>query len=176
MKFPERQENQNAKALLKLKAGESVVGVFRGEPRIFRQHWEIVGGQKRPIECGGVRGCERCKVDPKTVHRFQLNFVTKENAVYVAKIFEGSYSSQKDLEELNKDYPLETTVLKITRTGSGTDTRYSFVPKPNSTLSPAQEAELSKVHLNVLDPASAAGQQQAQHAADGPEQEEDVPF
>jgi hypothetical protein len=72
MKFPEKSGG-GVKNLVKLKAGESITGVFRGEPHVVWKHWENNMGYL----CTGS-GCGRCTPKNKASYRIQVNFITKE--------------------------------------------------------------------------------------------------
>lgn len=165
MKFPEKSGG-GVKNLVKLKAGESIIGVFRGDPHVVWKHWE----NNRGYLCTGP-GCEPC-TRKKASYRLQVNFVTKENGVLVAKVFEQGYRFQKTLEALNSEYPLESHMVKITRTGNGTDTSYSVMPVQNSLLTKKLEAEIAKVELNALGPVAEVGAALAKTATDTPDDEE----
>lgn len=170
MDFPELKQSA-IKNIMKMKAGESVTGVFRGEVYTFKSHWN----GSYSSACDGA-DCKFCANNNKPKTRFRLNFVTKENAVLVAKVFEQGYKTMQDLKELNKEYPLEKHWVKITRTGnSASDTKYTILPIKNSELTKAQEAEIAKIQLNILDPVSALGASQAASATDAPEEDE-IPF
>lgn len=161
MRFIDRPQSNTGGLFVKLKDKESIEGVFRGDPREFLQH--RVG--RRPVECAGD-GCELCEKDtPK--FRFRLNFVTKENGAYVAKIYEGGamvYDALKDLH--SSDWDLEKTVIRIARKGEGLDTEYSVTPKPGG-ISAETEKLLSSIKLNPLEP-----QQQAAQIGE----DENIPF
>lgn len=160
---------------IKMKNGDKLNGVFRGEPKIFRVHWQ----NGRSSLCTGQSACqlcERAKADDnlKAKFRFQLNFVTKVDGVYLAKVFEGNYQTYKALKELHEsDYNLEETAVSIKREGEKTDTRYIVMPlKNNGGLKPADFKSIGAVPLNQLkDDAPDAP------AADvGDANEEDIPF
>lgn len=102
---------------IKLKDGERLVGVFKGNPYEFHQVWE---GKK--IVPPGTKG---------SAFRFRINFITKEGASYVAKVWEQGATVYHMLKDLNENYPLEETVVEVKRTGSTKDdTRYSVLPLP----------------------------------------------
>jgi hypothetical protein len=162
MKFPERSDGKG-KHIVKLKPEESITGIFLGEIHSFNQHWD----NKKSYTCTGSGSCSYCQDGQKSSYRFQLNFITKENAVYVAKIFEHGWKVMQQLEELNKDYPLELTWVKITRRGNGTDTTYAILPIKDFLLTSSQKKELEKVQLHVLDN-SGNGMETRQTIADEP--------
>jgi hypothetical protein len=133
---------------IKLKGGEKVQGVFMGDPHIFRVHW--VGG--RSSLCQGKESCENCKAGDKAKFRFRLNFLTKVDAVWQAKVFEQSYSTYLELKEMHESaYSLPTTLVTVSRTGEGTETRYRVLPvKDNGGLKAEHFKKLALIPLNEL--------------------------
>jgi hypothetical protein len=120
MKFRDNlpEQGSGSKNFLKLKDRESVTGVFCGDIREFFGIWE------------NSKMTEVPEGTPKAGFRFRVNFVVKEGSNYIPKIFENGVSVYRQLAELNEEYPLEETVVKITRNGTGTDTTYSILPMP----------------------------------------------
>ena len=155
---------------VRLKAGDKINGVFRGDPKIFRLHW--IGG--RSHRCQGKDLCEHCAGGDKPKFRFMLNFITKVDNVWLAKIYEGGYQTYKALKELHEsDYNLEETAVSIKREGEGTDTRYIVMPlKNNGGLKAADFKAVGAIPLNPFG--------DDEKAADTPAEEtdsnEDVPF
>lgn len=163
MDFP--REFGESGIFIRLKDGQSVTGVFRGDPYDFKQHWK----NNKSVLCEGD-GCPLCQEGVKAVFRFRINFVTQENGELVVKIFEQGRESYKTLKELHKiDYDLEKTFVKIARTGSGPrDTAYSIRPIPKWQVPQETDQKLSTLKLHDL-----VGMQQAQ---DAPNSDEDIPF
>jgi hypothetical protein len=126
---------------LKLKDGESKVGVFRGErPYEFFQVWE--DGKSQVVDAD----------HPNAKSRFRLNFVTKEDGELKVKIFEFGLTVHNMLADISESYDLEQTAVKITRRGLGTDTVYLILPvppkeQPNATQLKAIQA----LPLNILE-------------------------
>lgn len=170
MKFQEKGEGSFNKDFLKLKSGESVRGIFRGDPFEFRQHWV---GQKSFV-CNG-EGCEYCKKGIKAVFRFRINFIVNENGAYTAKVFEQGWMVYDQLRSIHGDYNLEKTIIKITRQGSGTDTTYTILPlpPPNGVVTDTLETQLSKVTLHPLE-ITPKTSDDPHH--EGPHPDDDVPF
>lgn len=133
---------------LKLKDGDKVQGVFMGDPAIFRQHW--VGG--RSHLCPGKAECEHCQAGDKAKFRFRINFLTKVDGVWMAKVFENGYGMYLDLKEMHESsYDLPTTLVILSRAGEGTDTKYRVLPvKDNGELTPANFKSLAAIPLNEL--------------------------
>ncbi len=177
MKFPDVGGGRSSGGIdsglfIKMGDGDKITGVFRGEPKIFRVHW--VNG--RSSVCDGKDTCQLCEkaqVDEKLKgkFRFQLNFITKVDGVWLAKVFEGSYQTYKALKELHEsDYDLENTAVSIKREGEKTDTRYVVMPlKNNGGLKAPDFKAIHAIPLNQL-------KDDAPDAAAGDSNEEDIPF
>lgn len=174
MKFPEIGGGQgggkNAGLFVKLKDGERVMGVFRGDPSIFRQHW--VDGRSS-LCIGKAEGCERCAAGEKPKFRFRLNFLTKEDGIWIAKIFEGNYGTYKDLKEIHENnYSLPETLVTVSRSGEKQNTRYVIMPvKNNGNLKAADFQKLDKIPLNELSESPST-----EAEAEEGDANEDVPF
>lgn len=140
--------SDNSKDRIKLKAGDSIKGVFMGNNHQFRQHWT----DSKPTDCPGEHQCTKCANGEKASFRFKINLVVKENDTYIAKVWEQGWTVFLALKSLHEGgYDLEKYLMKISRTGSTkNDTVYSVVPVPNGLLTPEQLKELSKVKLISL--------------------------
>lgn len=172
MKFPEvgggkGDGGPGNGTFLKLKDGDKVTGVFMGDPAIFRQHW--IGGRSAP--CQGKAECEHCKTGDKAKFRFRINMITKIDGVYVAKVFENGYGMYLDLKELHESaYDLPTTVVILSRSGEGTDTRYRVLPaKNNGGLKAEDFKKLANIPLNKLT-------EEPEAPETAPETSDDIPF
>lgn len=140
MKFSKREVVQNESGLfLKLKDGESVSGVFRGDIYEFHSKWT------------GNRSQLTTPDDPEGRARFRLNFVTKEDKKLVAKIWEFPVAVYNQLADIHEEYSLEETKIKITRRGTGTDTTYMILPLLKEKMSPAIMTEVLSVPLSILE-------------------------
>lgn len=150
-----RDKNAGSASFLKLKAGDSVRGVFRGELNEYRQHWvEGIGGEP----CPGAE-CEKCaQITPemtdeekkkfKPSFRCRVNFVVNENGAYTAKIWEFGYTVYEMLKGLHEGgYELPLNLMKVTRNGTGKTTSYSVLPVPNGLLTAEQLDAVGKVKL-----------------------------
>lgn len=128
---------------IKLGDGETIEGVFRGEPHVFHVVWENGRSKDVPDSHPGAK------------MRFALNFLTRVNGTVVAKIIEGSGRMYFDLKSLSENgYDLEKTKVRITRTGTDfNNTRYTVLPLPNGTITEDVEKHLSQIKLHVLDKA-----------------------
>lgn len=124
MKFKERPKGPNN--FLKIKAGESIKGILRGEIFDYSQHWHLNKGE----QCAG-EGCVLCAEGAKKSFRFRANILIKNEAGnYECKIFEQGGVTYDFLKSLSEDFDLEKTVLKISRVGEKMQTKYTIVPLP----------------------------------------------
>lgn len=141
MKFQKREitQSEGSSLFLKLKDGESVSGMFRGEVYEFYAKWE------------GNRSHVTNPLDQEAKVRFRLNFVMKEDSKLVAKIWEFGLVVYNQLADLDAEYPLEETKVKITRRGTGTDTTYSILPLVKEKIDPKTMTAILSVPLNHLE-------------------------
>lgn len=169
MKF--RPKSEDTRNFVKLKDGESIVGVFRGELYEFKKHW----ADNRSTLCEGVESCVLCKAGQKPTFRFRANFLVKEGKdEYVAKVLEQGWTFYGLLRTLNEgDYDLEKYVMKITRNGTGLTTSYSVIPAPNGLVSSETEKKLKDVVLNDLGHITEGENEPAEPPPHG---DEDIPF
>ena len=128
----EAREKSGGK-FVRLKDGESIVGVFRGTPYTFYKKW---GEEEEYSEWQKGRA-----------FRFRINFITKENSQYVARIFEGNSYTGDQLWACYEEYGLDA-VYKVVRKGSGTDTRYTLLFQ--SKLNEVSLDVIKKVPLEVI--------------------------
>lgn len=167
MKFEVGSSGLGSENFVKLKDKEKVVGIFRGDPFTFRQHW--IGN--RPQTCSG-NDCAVCKKgESKAVFRFNLNFITRdENNQHVAKIFQGGWKLYQTLKALHEsDYDLEKTIVTITRNGSDTNTTYTILPAKEHAVSVDLEKKLTGIALLDVNPETHAGKSEE-------EEDDGVPF
>lgn len=132
-------EGGGGKNFLKLKDKESVSGIFMGSLHEFFVLWE--SGKTRVVAEG----------TPDAKFRFRVNFVAKEGAVYVPKIFEQGLVVYRQLSELHEEYDLESIVVKVTRNGIGTDTTYSLLPLLKQQITKETAAHLKALELLPLE-------------------------
>jgi len=127
MKFSKVGDSEGGD-FIRLKDGESVQGVLRGEPFEFHQHWK---GQTT-VRCIGRDTCTECAAGNKPAFRFKLNMITKEDGKLAVKVLENGWKLYQALADLNAGgWELEKNFIRITRTGSGkNNTVYSAVPVP----------------------------------------------
>lgn len=160
MKFKELEPQESNFPRVKLADKESVRGVFRGDPVDFRQHWR----EGRPTTCKGRAACQLCQAGERSSFRFEINFITKEGEHYVAKAFGGPRQVYEDLAELAKDYDLSNHLVKISRSGTDKNTRYSIMPIPKGELSAEQLKAITALPLLELGADSQAGAKEEQDA------------
>jgi hypothetical protein len=172
MKFRSGGEKKSdSKVFIRLKDGEKVNGVFRGDPYEYYLHWI----ENKSVECAGKESCIHCWAGDKARFRFKLNLICKVDGVWIARILEQGWSVYEALRDLHENgYDLEQTAVSISRSGEGTSTKYTVLPLPNNGgLKPADFAAVHKVPLNALKP-------QAEEALALPETVdpviEDLPF
>jgi hypothetical protein len=161
---------------VRLKAGDTVKGVFRGDLFEFKKHWV---GNHTEFCAGDAASCPLCLADPskKAQFRFRVNLVINEGGALIPKIFEQGWLVYCQLRDIHTDFNLEKTVVKITRTGSGLqDTTYSVLPVPGGDVKPDFEKRLSEVKLLDLMPSEAlAAKPHDEHANEGMFTD-DIPF
>lgn len=155
-------------SFLKIASGTSVTGVFRGEVFEFWQKWPN-GGEKQ------VFFDEAKAMAANAKPRFKLNFVTKDDdGKLVAKVWEFGLGTYNELAEINAEYPLEETVIKITRKGEGKNTEYHLLPLVRQPLNKKQLNEIAAVELQKLEPV--AHEPAGEFASEMDEDTDEVPF
>lgn len=113
MGFFKDHSGGGGKDFLKLKGGESIQGVFRGDPYEF---YSVFKDRTEYSQWAEGRS-----------YRFRVNFVVNEGGQYKAKILEGGRRLQAQIEDEVKENGLNA-VYRIKRTGNTKDdTTYSCV-------------------------------------------------
>lgn len=129
MKFnaPKFQSDPNE---IRLKDGESVQGVLRGDIFEFESAF---------------------KPTDKPKFRFKVNMVLMENGALVCKILSGGWKLYSQLRELSESgWDLETSFVRVSRTGSGiNDTVYSATALPKGPT-PETLQKIAAFKLRVL--------------------------
>lgn len=151
---------------LKLKDGETRTGVFMGDPVDYYVKFE----NGKSIVCNPEDGGK---------FRFKINFVTIESGQFVSKIWEGGALVYETLRELNKEYGLEDTKVKIIRKGTGMDTTYSILPVIKEPLTANQKDTIRAVKLQPLGlQEKHGGAHNDPHLGDGnwPSPDDEIPF
>lgn len=122
-------------------------GVLRGEPVLFQQHW--VNG--RSSVCGEFN-CALCDAENPPSHKARFNIITEEGSVWVAKIYEFGRTVFDQIKALaDEGYALETTRIKIQKSGSGLDTAYSVMPAAKA-LTDQEKKLVASVPLKDIRP------------------------
>jgi hypothetical protein len=142
MQFNATPSVGGSKNYLKLKDGEQVVGVFRGNPHEFYVLWKE--GKAEPVP-EGTKGAS---------FRFRINFITKENEMFVAKIFEQGATVYNQLKELHEEHGLSETVVVIRRSGTEKKTTYNIMPSGKTKWSPALAKQVEAIELHKLNESS----------------------
>lgn len=142
MQFKKREpiQSEGSSKFLKIADGESVKGVCRGDIHEHYIRWE------------GGRGIPTSDDDPEAKLRFRLNFIVHDGSKFVAKIWEFGLTVYNQLAEVNDEYPLEQTKIKVSRRGTGKDTTYNVLPVAKEPIGPATLKEIQAVPLNILEP------------------------
>jgi hypothetical protein len=145
----QEEHESSSNHFIKLKDGESVRGIFRGDPFEFKQHW--LETEQKSFNCQGDK-CPECAKGNRPKFRFRINFVVRDqDKNYVAKIFEHGSKFYKALKGLHEGgYDLERNIMSVTRQGKGTLTTYSILPVPNGAISEIVDKAISAVKLNDL--------------------------
>jgi hypothetical protein len=133
------QSGSGGEKFLKIKAGESVNGIFRGEIHHYFIKW--VEGKSVQVSSD----------EPGAKIRFEANFVTMVDGRFVAKVFGFSQTVYNLLAEVNNEYDLEKTKVKISRRGEKLETEYSILPLLKEPIPPQIMKQIEAVTLNILD-------------------------
>ena len=169
MKFNKREVSSGGGSdkFLKFKDGESKNIILRGEIFEFYNRW--VGGKGQA--CGPN--------DPGATSRFKVNAIIYEGGAFSAKIWEFPLTVYNQLADINSEYPLESTKIKVTRQGTGTDTVYHILPlvSAKDTLSPAILKHIEAVPMNILDAKPKVQSQEHDFGPPPPEADDEIlPF
>jgi len=148
MQFQKRENRSSGSKFLKIETDKPAIPVIlRGEPSLFQSHFD--NATKRSAECTGD-GCSSCKGGSPSKDRFRINAIVREGEAYLAKIFEGNGFTYDYLASLvNDGWDLEKTVLNISKTGQGTQSKVMITPTPK-VLPPETLNLISKVPLIPL--------------------------
>lgn len=136
-----KPEEGSSGHFLKIKDGESKRLVLRGDIHECYKKW--VGG----------KGQECAPDEPGAGLRFKVNAILDENGELVAKIWEFGITIYNQLKDINAEYPLENTKIKVTRSGSTKDnTSYTVLPLvgEKDKLLPKHLDKISAISLHEL--------------------------
>lgn len=165
-KIEQTGSGEGSGSFLKLKRGEPVKGICRGELCEFKIKW--IDGKSHVVE----------KNTPGAKSRFRINFLTTENGKTSMKIWEFGISIQNQLFELSTEYDLAKTMIKITRHGEKLETTYAIIPILKQEETTALLTKGKDLPLHMLEPK----QTQKSEESPFPEQEfptdnsDDLPF
>ncbi len=158
MSLPQRPKG-NADKYLKLEPDTHAEGVLLGKPSFFYRRFENGKYEYADEHEAGF------------AFRFQLNFIQREqdkdgNFKLTPKVFENGGPFYDKLQEFSSSYDVEKTWVKITRKGSGKDTRYDFMPLPDHKVTEAEAEVLNKAELHQLRGIGGAGFKSFEEAQD----------
>ncbi len=164
MKFVKRETSSAAGSqagdYLKIKSGESKIGVLRGE--IFEFYIKWVEGKSQVVQPD----------NPEGKARFKANIFIREGEALVPKIWEFGIVIYNQLAGIAEEYDITTTPIKITRQGTSTDTTYTVMPLLKTPLTPAQLKQIESTPLHILGKAKAEPKAEYPQSWDeGPEPE-----
>ena len=137
-------ENSNSYgkgAFLSLKPAESAVGVFVGEPLMYQNHYKLG-------RCSEDRDCKHCIAGSKPSFRFEANFITIENGMWVCKVFASGVNAYNSICVLGEDYDLGTYKFRLTRMNDDKKP-WAITPIPRGDLSADESHLISKVEWKV---------------------------
>lgn len=169
MKFTRKNEapKSGGDKYIKLKSGESIYGVFRGEIFEFYQKWE--NGKSLTVE----------KSSPGAKVRFEANFITMVDGKFVAKIFGFPLSVYSQLEEINREYGDVTKIkVKVTRHGEKLETEWNVLPimSDREKLNAQSLDAVESVPLNILNNRVQVSSSAPYYDAPMPDEEDSIPF
>jgi hypothetical protein len=169
MKFTKRETaatGTGSSDYLKIKPGESVVGVMRGE--IFEFHVLWLEGKSQVVKAD----------HPEGKARFKANIFVKDGKTLTPKIWEFGVVVYNQLADISTEYEITETPIKITRQGSGTDTTYMVMPLLKTPLTKDQLNEISNQPLHILGKVQASTKNAPPPAWDesDPGASEELPF
>ena len=125
----------------KLKDGTNIIRVA-SDPSVINVHWEetVDGGSRRCV-CGGA-GCPLCKAGRIYSKRYQMKILAKEGDEFKPYILECGATIINAIKSfaLDPEFGNPTKYnIKINKSGTGMDTKYSCIPSSKkSDLTPEQ--------------------------------------
>lgn len=163
MEFPKRSNGGGSDGpsnYLRIKDGESVTGILRGE--LYKYYQTGFGPTAQVV--GPGEGKER----------FKANFVVKEDEKFVAKLWEFGPKIYDMLAALHESgWKLDNTLLTISRVGSTKEnTKYTVSPMKKEPTAAAMK-EIEKLEMNSLGPKE---QGPLKNYAPSDEESDTIPF
>jgi hypothetical protein len=146
MKFTEEPSNGSGTGkYLRISDGDIVYCILKGDLQTSYQKWN--GTTYEPAK-KGEQGASL---------RFKVNAIVFEDKKPVAKILEGGGHLYFDLKNINEEFPLETTMIKITRSGVKQNTRFTVsVAGPKAQPDEKTMKAIEAVQLHSLEPKAQA--------------------
>jgi hypothetical protein len=148
MKFRTLPESEGGGSdkFLKIKPNDNVKIVLRGEIYEYFVKWE--GGKSIVV-----------KENQGGKLRFRVNALLfdQEQKKFVAKIWEFGQAVYRQLADVNEEYDLETTKIKVSRKGEGKETEYNVLPLLKEPLSDQVLKMINETPLNVLEKQGSKG-------------------
>lgn len=169
MKFTKRESvSHGSENYLKIKGGESINVIPRGEIYEYYVKWENGKSQVVAKDAGG-------KI------RYRVNVIVKDGEKLLAKIWEFGTPVYEQLSSINEEYDVTKTKIKVTRHGEGLETTYMLLPLLKEPISDAMLKTIGNIDLHILEPKQRPNSTQPSSATqdfDGPPMPsfEDIPF
>lgn len=140
MDWPKREKREGSGKFLSLKDGDSIKGLFRGEPSFYSVVWEN----------GKSRECDPNEKGARD--RFRINFVYRENGAMTCKVLNFPASLADTLEAYDREYEgLHKLIVSIKRTGMGKETRYQIFPAKEGLANEEFLKQVEAVQVHELD-------------------------
>lgn len=139
MQRPPSEKGSSSLELIKIKDGDSVTGMLIGE---FHTYYAKFNGKYFQWAERGQEGAK---------FRFRVNMAVKDGDQWTLKVLENGSMLYEALFTLNKEYPLEETIITIKRKGSSVnDTKYTPMPSNKVKLTKDDAAVLAKLEPHDL--------------------------
>ena len=160
--FKASATKQGSGTQVKIASGESITGVFIGEPVVYYNHFE----DKKKYSSYVTGATER----------FRWNFAEKTSDGWKAGIYDGPMGFGKDLWTAIEEYG-QDTLFKIARKGEGKETRYTIMyvkDQPKSFKEPKalDQFDLAKY---IEDPFDLGDAKEVPYSGDPTPTDEDMP-
>lgn len=154
-------------AYIKVDPGQSIIGVIIGEPLTYKNHYKL-GRCKETADCPHCKHPDKEMARPSS--RFDANFVTLENGVWVCKVLSSGKTLFNNIVAISEECDLGTWKVKLTKTGDKKNP-WNIMPMMKGEITPAEAAAIAKVDLKVDAPKEESPKQNFDQTAD-----EDIPF
>lgn len=123
----EKADELSQGTIIKMKGGQDIEGVFRGDPVMDRKHFI----DQKPNECIGLPNCPLCAAGHKASVKFYLNMAVKTSSGYSMRVMGFSPGKFTQLNSIRSKIktPFERTSFSVSREGEGLDTDYIIIPQ-----------------------------------------------